>query len=154
FLERDVALQQTPWPRQAHLDLVDFPESGELTVGRDAPPPRVAARAYRWVIADSNDPTGWRPLRWDDLNQELVGRAVPKLPKCDALREDPMTVDTLERLAYESDEIVVPEAQKVRDEIKQAMNNRIDEDPSDPAKKTTRVTQDYEEMQEVFKALL
>ena len=106
FAERNVALMNTPWPRRAHLELVGFPESGELTVGRDAPPPRVTARAYRWVLADRHAPTGWRPLRISDLTPEFVGRPVPELPPttlAQVSHEGDPTVDSVERLAGESD---------------------------------------------------
>jgi hypothetical protein len=79
FLERNVALMDTPWPRRAHLELVDFPADGELAVGigQDSRPPQITARAYRWVIADRTNPTGWRPLLWTDLTDAFVGRSVP-----------------------------------------------------------------------------
>ncbi len=80
FLERNVALMDTPWPRRAHLELVNFPPEGVLTVGRDADAPTITARAYQWVIADPQAPVGWRPLLWQDLTEELVGRPIPELP--------------------------------------------------------------------------
>jgi hypothetical protein len=139
FLERNVLLQNTPWPRRAHIDLVAFPESGELTVGRDAPPPKITARAYRWVVADPHQPSGWRPMEWDDVKPDLVGRSVPELPKSLAVAEKPLTVDTVERLAYESDEAASPELATVRDAIKQSMS--------------ADGSHGYEELQEVFRSL-
>ena len=53
-------LRNTPWPRRAHLEVVTFPDSGELRVGKDAPPPKVRVKAYRWVIADRSAVFGWR----------------------------------------------------------------------------------------------
>ncbi len=94
--ERDLLLQDTPWPRRAHLELVGFPESGELTVGRDSPePPKIRARAFQWVKADRAAPVGWRPLMWDDVG-ELAGRPAPPLPG--------RYVDDLERLLVETDD--------------------------------------------------
>ena len=64
--ERNLLLMNTPWPRRAYLELVDFPAE-ELRVGKDAPPPRVRARAYQWVKADHTTRDGWRPLIWGDV---------------------------------------------------------------------------------------
>jgi hypothetical protein len=157
FAERNVALMNTPWPRRAHIELVGFPASGELTVGRDAPPPRITARAYRWVIADRNSPDGWRPLVWSDLTQDFVGRRVPPLPpvvQAMTSQEGDPTADSVERLAYETEGEVTPDVAAVRAVIKQQMNYRIEEDASNPGQKQTVETHDYEELQEVFKALL
>jgi hypothetical protein len=68
FVERDVLLENTPWPRRAHLELVGYPDDG-LKVARDAAPPRVRARAFRWVVADPTTRDGWRPMRWSELRQ-------------------------------------------------------------------------------------
>lgn len=156
FGERNVALMDTPWPRRAHVELVGFPESGELTVGRDAPPPRIIVRAYRWVKADRSSPEGWRPLLWSDVTQEFVDRHVPPLPAVILARtsqEGSPTVDSIERLARETDEEITPEIASLRAIIKLQMNTRIDDDPEHPGQKKTSTTQDYEELQEVFQAL-
>jgi hypothetical protein len=156
FAERNVALMNTPWPRRAHLELVGFPAGGELTVGRDAPPPRVTARAYRWVIADRDTPDGWRPLVWSDLTPEFVGRAVPPLPpavRAATSAEGDPTADTVERLAHETDDEVPPDVAKARALIREQMNSRVEDDPDHPGSKRTATTHDYEELQEVFKAL-
>src|SRR5262245_12343445 len=63
WAERNVLLLNTLWPRRAYLEIVDFPESGELRIGRDAPSPRIRVRALKWVIADRSANDGWRPLR-------------------------------------------------------------------------------------------
>jgi hypothetical protein len=65
--ERNVLLRNTPWPRRAHLELLDFPENGDLRIGREATAPKVRVQAYKWVIADSAAPEGWRPMTWADL---------------------------------------------------------------------------------------
>jgi hypothetical protein len=81
WAERNLLLQNTLWPRRAYLEILDFPESGELRIGRDAPSPRIRVRALKWVIADRRAPDGWRALTWADLNSDLLmGRAVPTLP--------------------------------------------------------------------------
>jgi hypothetical protein len=81
WFERNVLLQDTLWPRRAYIEILDFPASGELRIGRDAPSPRIRARALKWVIADRNSADGWRGLKWTDLTPELLdGRAAPTLP--------------------------------------------------------------------------
>ena len=79
YLERNVFLMNTPWPRRAHLELAGFPGE-ELRVGKDAQAPTIKAKAYQWVVADRNVPMGWRPMVWGDLNEELLGGSVPELP--------------------------------------------------------------------------
>ncbi len=156
FAERNVALMNTPWPRRAHLELYrfkadPFPTTGDVTMGRDEPPPRVTVRAYRWVIADRHQQDGWRPLRMDDLTEKFVGRAVPELPqgvRALTSQETELTVDTVERLLSESGGSSSPEAKKQRESFKQEMNWRVDSET-----KQTRETKDFESMQEVFKAL-
>jgi hypothetical protein len=81
WFERNILLRDTIWPRRAHLELLNFPESGELKIGRDAPPPALRVRAWKWVIADPEAPEGWRPMQWSDLNPQLLGSAtLPALP--------------------------------------------------------------------------
>ncbi len=84
--ERDLLLRDTPWPRRAHLELVDFPAEG-LRVGKDAPPPKVRVRAYEWVTADRTARDGWRPLRWADLTPDLLGSDVT-VPQTMAVQEE------------------------------------------------------------------
>lgn len=71
--ERNIALLNTPWNRNSHLELIGFPESGELRIGKDAAAPTIRVRAYRWVIADRDTEFGWRPLLWSDLSERLLG---------------------------------------------------------------------------------
>src|SRR5947209_2143455 len=80
WFERNVLLANTIWPRQAHLKLLDFPEAGDLRIGRDAPSPRLRVRAWKWVIADPTAPEGWRLMTWGDLTPQLVGGPVPDVP--------------------------------------------------------------------------
>lgn len=77
WAERNLLLRDTPWPRRAYLELVGFPPTGRLRVGKDAPPPRVRVRAYRWVMADRTTPHGWRPVLWRDLSESFVGIRLP-----------------------------------------------------------------------------
>lgn len=80
--ERNILLRDTPWPRRAHLELIDFPEK-ELRVAKDDRAPKVRVRAYEWVHADRTVREGWRPLLWSDV-QELVPDAPPSV----AVREE------------------------------------------------------------------
>ncbi|HEV8062955.1 MAG TPA: hypothetical protein VGP68_23950 [Gemmataceae bacterium] len=82
WYERNILLWNTIWPRQAHLEVVDFPESGELRIGRDAPPPALRVRATHWLVADHRAFEGWRPLIWHDVRPSLLGSevAIPAIP--------------------------------------------------------------------------
>jgi hypothetical protein len=77
WFERNILLRDTIWPRRSHLELLNFPESGDLRIGRDAPAPAVRVRALKWVIADKNAPEGWRAMKWTDLNADLYGKELP-----------------------------------------------------------------------------
>lgn len=79
WFERNILLSDTIWPRRAYLELLDFPGE-EKRVGRDAPPPTLRVRAFKWMIAESNRkkaPEGWRPLLWSDLSDVLDGSVAP-----------------------------------------------------------------------------
>jgi hypothetical protein len=74
WCERNLLLADTLWPRRAFLELVQFPASGELRVGRDSPRPVLRVRASKWIIADTKAPGGWRPLHWFELKRpDLLG---------------------------------------------------------------------------------
>src|SRR5207245_8065227 len=72
FLERDLLLRHTPWPRRAHLELIGF-DGDERRVPKDAPETDVKVRACRWVVADRAATMGWRPMSWGDLPRYLDG---------------------------------------------------------------------------------
>jgi hypothetical protein len=71
--ERNLLLQNTYWPRRAHLELNRFQAKqgspNEMRVPRDEARPELQARAIEWVVADRNTPDGWRPLLWADLDR-------------------------------------------------------------------------------------
>jgi hypothetical protein len=79
WCERNILLANTIWPRQAHLELVGFPDTGDLRVGRDVQPPPLRVRAWKWVISDRHAPEGWRPLQWSDLTPDVLGAPVPAI---------------------------------------------------------------------------
>jgi hypothetical protein len=79
WFERNVLLWNTIWPRNVHLELVDFPSSGDLRVGRDNPAVRLKVRSIKWLIADRNAPEGWRAMTWGDVTPEVLGEALPTL---------------------------------------------------------------------------
>jgi len=85
WFERHVLLQDSYWPRRAHLEVIRFQDTsdhpGEMRVGRDEQRPDVLVRAVKWVIADRESPDGWRALRWSDLPGVLEhGAPVVALP--------------------------------------------------------------------------
>jgi hypothetical protein len=85
WVERNILLRDTIWPRKAHLELLNeqFRTGNEMRVGRDAPPPTLRVRAWKWVIADSDQsraPEGWRALLFKDLDrldERVDGELVP-----------------------------------------------------------------------------
>jgi hypothetical protein len=96
WFERNILLEDTIWPRKAHLELLDFPGE-EIRVGRDSPAPTLRVRAIKWVIADKDRekaPEGWRALRWADLTEDLLGAPVPQESLPDEWRD--WTVDQIE----------------------------------------------------------
>ncbi len=78
--ERDLFLQNTPWPRRALLELDPSIKETGIRVARDGKAPKVKVKSFRWVIADRRAADGWRPLLWSDLNKDLFGIDVPELP--------------------------------------------------------------------------
>jgi hypothetical protein len=109
FLERDVLLWDTPWPRRAHLEVVDFPDEG-LKIAKDAQAPRVQARAFKWVVADRSAPLGWRPMVWSDITESLLGGSVPYMAPSLA----GATIDHLEMIAFQNSAART----QLRDEVK------------------------------------
>jgi hypothetical protein len=97
WFERNILLVDTIWPRRAYLELVNFPPSGELRVGRDSPPPGLRVRAVEWVIADLRAPEGWRPLRWEDLDRRILGGRWQELYR---ILEEPDFKDTRAKWRY------------------------------------------------------
>ena len=51
WVDRNVALKNVIWPRHTYLEFVGFPESGQVRVGRDAPPFPVKVRAVKYLVA-------------------------------------------------------------------------------------------------------
>lgn len=82
WIERNVLLQESYWPRQAYLEVVRFQDTpshpGDMRLGRDEQRPELIVRAVQWVVADRASADGWRALRWSDLpgyvDQNLLGK--------------------------------------------------------------------------------
>lgn len=113
WMDRNVSLKNVIWPRHTYLELVGFPESGQVRVGRDAPPFPVKVRAVKYLIAgrpseravsrfndylklknidqgpamvrfDRRPPEGWRALTYFDLEDWIS----LKIPALDSLPPD------------------------------------------------------------------
>jgi hypothetical protein len=100
WFERNVLLWNTIWPRNVYLELVDFPASGDLRVGRDNPAVRLKVRSIKWLIADRNAPEGWRAMTWADVTPDLLGGPLP------AIAQPPSNSATLDDLNRTSDRSV------------------------------------------------
>lgn len=129
WFERNILLANTIWPRKAHLELVNFPRSGDLRVGRNAPPPALHVAALKWVIADAAAPEGWRALRWTDLNRQLLGMD-PASIRLPAGWQD-WTVDTIE-LQLEKREAMTVLDEETLQSLREAFV-RLEETASSPA---------------------
>jgi hypothetical protein len=98
WFERNVLLTDTIWPRQAYLELLNFPGE-EIRIGRDSPPPTLHVRALKWIIADKDRkraPEGWRALSLADLTPELLGGPVPVDLQAEFPNAEQTTVDAIE----------------------------------------------------------
>jgi hypothetical protein len=51
WAERNLFMMNTIWPRKAHLELIGWPESGELRMGKGEQPPSIRVRALKYVVA-------------------------------------------------------------------------------------------------------
>jgi len=75
WLERNLALQNSYWPRNSLIELIRFQDSdkhpGEMRIGRDEARPDITVRAVKWAVADSKIVGGWRSLRVSDLPRFL-----------------------------------------------------------------------------------
>jgi hypothetical protein len=81
WMERDLFLQNTIWPRRAYLEVLGWPDSHDKHVGKDDSALSVKVRSYRWVVSSSESAEGWRPLTWNDLkdNRHILGEAVTEV---------------------------------------------------------------------------
>ncbi|MDY3552111.1 hypothetical protein R5W24_001191 [Gemmata sp. JC717] len=138
FLERNVGLMSTPWPRRAHIELVGFPET-EATVSRDVATVPITARAYKWVVADPSVRAGWRPMKWGDVTPELIGRDVPAIDAAALLRPDDTGlpaqlsdwyVDAVEARLFvpadAPDDSLAPEALAYRNRLREGLGSNFD----------------------------
>lgn len=102
WAERNLLIWNTPWPRRAHLVIEEFDDDGhpgEIRVGKGAAiPPKVTARAFKWVVVDRTNPDGWRPLTVADLSRHCK-LAAPTLTTGDVPARDlpGKTIDELEQ---------------------------------------------------------
>src|SRR5262249_9102490 len=129
WFERNILLANTIWPRKAYLELVNFPDSGDWRVGRNAPPPALHVRALKWVIADSVAPEGWRALRWTDLSPQLLGMDNASIPLPTSWRDK--TLDFIE-LQLEKPEATAMLDANVMQSLRDALD-RLEEKADSPA---------------------
>lgn len=105
WVQRNILLQDTPWPREQQLVAL-APTTDTVRLGYNLGRTTVKYRALKYVVADSNDPEGWRPLLLKDLKDQrikLVEGDVPELPldwKGKYHPEGELSLDEIE-LAYE-----------------------------------------------------
>jgi hypothetical protein len=66
WFERNILLRDVPWPRRAMIAFVDF-DQDDKRIGQDAPAQTLTVQAFKWVVADSSKPEGWRPMLWADV---------------------------------------------------------------------------------------
>jgi hypothetical protein len=124
WFERNVLLGNSIWPRRAYLELVNFPPSGDLRVGRNAPPPAVRVRALKWVIADAAAPEGWRALTWADLTAGALGlRAEPAIVPAEW---QDWPVDRIEMAMDKADLPVTVQAEALRQAFQQLEQKAAD----------------------------
>jgi hypothetical protein len=115
WAQRNILLQDIPWPRNTHLEILE-PTEFDRHVGRDKPELTVRVVAYKWVWADPTHPSGWRPLTWADVPKALPGETVPTLP-IEAIKAFAKTApfltgtmfDAAPKLELPSDLVDVPE---------------------------------------------
>jgi hypothetical protein len=128
WFERNILLANTIWPRKCHLELVNFPENGDLRVGRNASPPALHVRALKWVLADSAAPEGWRALLWTDL-PELLDRDPASVQLPDGWQQWPL--DRIELQLAKREAIAALDPDKVL--ALQNVIERLEEKAGSPA---------------------
>src|SRR5262249_17233222 len=114
WVERNLLLDDTYWPRQAYLEVMNWPDNGTRKVGRNEGAVPIRVHAVRWVFAARNAAGGWRALHWSDLvkHRDLAGK-VPELPQ--GWGAD-LPVDTVEtRLKKDINELDADTVLRLRD---------------------------------------
>lgn len=112
FTERNALFQPTPWPRRAHIEVTDFDDTdhpNEVRVGKGMAPPKISAKAIKWVVADDPrvNPDGWRAMTVADLaaygiaSPATVGEGdrIDDLERSGTLPSDDPTLTALDRAA-------------------------------------------------------
>jgi hypothetical protein len=136
WIERNVLLQNTIWPRKAYLQVLDFPPSGDLRVGRDSPSPRLRVRAVRWLVADPDADEGWRAATWLDLERhaDLARGPVPRIPETLLDSTDAgqrLTLDRVQMLLDQTD-FRSTVSQEDLDGLKDLFENRLEATAAEP----------------------
>jgi len=76
FVERNVMLRNTIWPRRSYLEVLSH--AVDERIPRKSRPDRLLVRAWKYVIADTESPEGWRQMTWDDV--KAMGVEAADLP--------------------------------------------------------------------------
>jgi hypothetical protein len=81
WAERNIMLQDTPWPRDVQLVPI-LPDRDGFRIGSNKGKTPIRYRVLKYVIADPSVPEGWRPLLIEDLQArpELLGEGAPTPP--------------------------------------------------------------------------
>ncbi|MBM3993660.1 MAG: PDZ domain-containing protein [Planctomycetes bacterium] len=139
WAERNIFMQNTYWPRRAHLEITGFQASRkerptDMRVAKDGSRPELRVRAFQWVVADRTTPTGWRPLLWNDLpkflpQDVLAGVDIPKEFPYWKLELDELEPEILNALYKESEIPVTQWSGAFRElrqdpEVKRKVKNR------------------------------
>lgn len=96
WFDRNNLLQNVPWLRRAHLEVLGF-ENGEVRISVEKGEQDVHVRAIKWGWADDKAPGGYRSLTVADLKQrELLAADVPPLPESWLKQRPAWTVDQVD----------------------------------------------------------
>ena len=106
WLERNVLLQKTPWPRRAYVEIVTTDENNAEIFGANGDEmrlpekskPNVRARVFKWVHAEPGSFHGWRPLKWSDLDPKTLGFAPPSGSMTMQVGTEPVSTDLADAL--------------------------------------------------------
>jgi hypothetical protein len=93
WFDRNNLLQNEPWPRRAHLEVLGF-EKGEIRISNETVEQPVHVRAIKWGWADDKAVGGYRAATGADLSHKAaLGDNLPELPRSWLAAHPEWTVD-------------------------------------------------------------